>query len=170
MADSKDFIAGVDSNAKKSPRRIVFITRRTSAQVKAETEDQVQTFPEVLFRAAVAVMVAGRRAGVDRADVQRSARRSRRSFAHAESREGSVVLPRTAGDAALLSACGRGRARAGTGGDGADRHSVFQSQHRSGRTLPEGPPDSACASSMSSRALCHCFCCCSRSMRRWCRR
>ena len=57
MADSKDFIAGVDSNAKKSPRRIVFITRRTSAQVKAETEDQLQTFPEVLFRAAVAVMM-----------------------------------------------------------------------------------------------------------------
>jgi quinol-cytochrome oxidoreductase complex cytochrome b subunit len=56
MADLKDFVAGVDSNAKKSPRRIVFITRRTSAQVKAETEDQVQTFPEVLFRAAVAVM------------------------------------------------------------------------------------------------------------------
>src|SRR5689334_10564665 len=56
MADSKDFVAGVDSNAKKSPRRIVFITRRTSAQVKAETEDQLQTFPEVLFRAAVAVM------------------------------------------------------------------------------------------------------------------
>jgi len=57
MADSKDFIAGVDSNAKRSPRRIVFITRRTSAQVKAETEDQVQTFPEVLFRAAVAIQV-----------------------------------------------------------------------------------------------------------------
>lgn len=56
MADPKDFVAGVDSNAKKSPRRIVFITRRTSAQVKSETEEQVQTFPEVLFRAAVAVM------------------------------------------------------------------------------------------------------------------
>jgi len=56
MTDSKDFIAGMDSNAKRSPRRIVFITRRTSAQVKAETEDQVQTFPEVLFRAAVAIM------------------------------------------------------------------------------------------------------------------
>lgn len=56
MADPKDFVAGVDSNAKKSPRRIVFITRRTSAQVKAETEEQLQTFPEVLFRAAVAVM------------------------------------------------------------------------------------------------------------------
>lgn len=56
MADSKDFVAAVDSNAKKSPRRIVFITRRTSAQVKAETEEQIQTFPEVLFRAAVAIM------------------------------------------------------------------------------------------------------------------
>ena len=56
MADSKDFVAGVDSNAKRSPRRIVFITRRTSAQVKAETEDQIQAFPEVLFRSAVAIM------------------------------------------------------------------------------------------------------------------
>src|ERR1700747_1409814 len=56
MAESQDFIGGIDSTAKKSPRRIVFVTRRTSAQVKAETEDQVQTFPEVLFRAAVAVM------------------------------------------------------------------------------------------------------------------
>lgn len=56
MADAKDFVAGFDSNAKRSPRRIVFVTRRTSAQVKAETEDQIQTFPEVLFRAAVAIM------------------------------------------------------------------------------------------------------------------
>jgi menaquinol-cytochrome c reductase cytochrome b/c subunit len=56
MPESKDFVAGVDSNAKRSPRRIVFVTRRTSAQVKAETEDQIQTFPEVLFRAAVAIM------------------------------------------------------------------------------------------------------------------
>ncbi|HTZ96315.1 MAG TPA: hypothetical protein VMB18_07960 [Terriglobales bacterium] len=57
MTDAKDFVAGVDSNAKRSPRRIVFITRRTSAQVKAETEEQIQTFPEVLFRAAVAIQV-----------------------------------------------------------------------------------------------------------------
>ena len=57
MADAKDFIAGVDSNAKKSPRRIVFITRRTSAQVKVESEEQLQTFPEVLFRGAVAIQL-----------------------------------------------------------------------------------------------------------------
>src|SRR5579863_7421389 len=57
MSDPKDFTAGMDSDARKSPRRVVFVTRRTSAQVKAETEDQIQTFPEVLFRAAVAIQV-----------------------------------------------------------------------------------------------------------------
>lgn len=55
MSDGKDFITGVDSNAKKAPKRVVFITRRTSAQVKAADEEQVQTFPEGLFRAAVAI-------------------------------------------------------------------------------------------------------------------
>lgn len=54
MSD-KDFVTGVDSNAKKSPRRVVFVTRRTSAQVKIADEDQLQTFPEALFRAAVAI-------------------------------------------------------------------------------------------------------------------
>jgi menaquinol-cytochrome c reductase cytochrome b/c subunit len=57
VVDPKDFTAGIDSNAKKSPRRIVFVTRRTSAQVKADSEDQIQTFPEVLFRAAVAIQL-----------------------------------------------------------------------------------------------------------------
>ena len=53
----KDFVAGVDSNARRSPRRVVFVTRRTSAQVKVTDEDQAQTFPEVLFRAVVAIEV-----------------------------------------------------------------------------------------------------------------
>jgi hypothetical protein len=34
---------------------VVFVTRRTSAQVRVRQEDQVQTFPEVLFRAALAI-------------------------------------------------------------------------------------------------------------------
>jgi quinol-cytochrome oxidoreductase complex cytochrome b subunit len=55
MSDGKDFVTGVDSNAKKSPKRVVFVTRRTSAQVKVADEEQVQTFPEGLFRAAVAI-------------------------------------------------------------------------------------------------------------------
>ena len=59
MADpkDKDFVAGMDSNARKSPRRVVFVTRRTSAQVKVTDEDQVQTYPELLFRAIVAIEV-----------------------------------------------------------------------------------------------------------------
>jgi hypothetical protein len=57
MSDSKDFVTGVDSNAKKAPRRVVFVTRRTSAQVKAAEEETLQTFPEVLFRAVVAIEV-----------------------------------------------------------------------------------------------------------------
>jgi hypothetical protein len=55
MSDGKDFVAGMDSNARKAPRRVVFVTRRTSAQVKLVDEERVQTFPEVLLRAAVAI-------------------------------------------------------------------------------------------------------------------
>jgi hypothetical protein len=54
---TKDFVAGMDSNARKTPRRVAFITRRASAQVKVADEETVQTFPEVLFRAAVAIEV-----------------------------------------------------------------------------------------------------------------
>jgi menaquinol-cytochrome c reductase cytochrome b/c subunit len=55
--DSKDFVAGVGSDQRKSPVRVAFVTRRTSAQVKAHDEAIVQSFPEVLFRAAIAVQV-----------------------------------------------------------------------------------------------------------------
>jgi len=55
VSDEKDFVTGIDSNAKKTPRRVAFITRRTSAQVKVTDEEQVQTYPELLFRVAVAI-------------------------------------------------------------------------------------------------------------------
>jgi hypothetical protein len=57
MSDSKDFVAGVGSDARKAPVRVAFITRRTSAQVKAFDEAKMQSFPEVLFRAAIAIEV-----------------------------------------------------------------------------------------------------------------
>jgi len=57
MSEPKDFSAGMDSNARKSPVRVAFVTRRTSAQVRTTDEDQFQTYPEVLFRAAVAIEV-----------------------------------------------------------------------------------------------------------------
>jgi len=56
MAD-EDFVTGIDSNAKKTPRRVAFITRRTSAQVKVSDEEQVQTYPELLFRVGVAIEI-----------------------------------------------------------------------------------------------------------------
>jgi len=37
--------------------RVAFVTRRTSPHVKAHDDDTVMTFPEGLFRAAVAVEV-----------------------------------------------------------------------------------------------------------------
>ena len=55
MSDGKDFVAGVDSDQRRSPTRVVFVTRRTSAQVKVAREDEVQTFPEVLFRGVLAI-------------------------------------------------------------------------------------------------------------------
>jgi menaquinol-cytochrome c reductase cytochrome b/c subunit len=53
----KDFIVGVDSNARKTPVRVAFLTRRTSAQVKVRDEDVVMTHPETFFRVAVAIQV-----------------------------------------------------------------------------------------------------------------
>ena len=54
MSD-KDFKADFDSNARKAPVRIAFVTRRTSPQVKFRDEDVVMTHPGVFFRVAVAV-------------------------------------------------------------------------------------------------------------------
>ena len=55
MSDQKDFVAGLGSDVRKTPRRVVFVTRRTSAQVRTTDEDQIQTYPEVLFRAVLAI-------------------------------------------------------------------------------------------------------------------
>lgn len=55
MTEPKDFVAGISSDARREPKRVVFVTRRTSAHVKTTDEEQVQTYPEALFRAALAV-------------------------------------------------------------------------------------------------------------------
>ena len=55
MSEPKDFVAAMDSNSRKTPVRVAFVTRRTSPHVKAHDDDTVMTFPEGLFRAAVAV-------------------------------------------------------------------------------------------------------------------
>jgi menaquinol-cytochrome c reductase cytochrome b/c subunit len=54
MSD-KDFIVAMDSNAKKTPIRVAFVTRRTSPAVRVVDEERVMTYPEVFFRVAIAI-------------------------------------------------------------------------------------------------------------------
>jgi len=57
MSEPKDFVAVLDSDARRTPRRIAFITKRTSPQVRVKDEDRVMTYPEVFFRTLVAIEV-----------------------------------------------------------------------------------------------------------------
>ncbi|HLI63901.1 MAG TPA: hypothetical protein VKV05_10910 [Terriglobales bacterium] len=57
MNTPKDFVAVMDSDARSTPRRIAFITKRTSPQVRVKDEERVMTYPEVLLRVAVAIEI-----------------------------------------------------------------------------------------------------------------
>jgi len=57
MSEPKDFVASMDSDSRRTPVRVAFVTRRTSPSVKAQDDELVMTYPEVLLRAAVAVEV-----------------------------------------------------------------------------------------------------------------
>ena len=57
MSEPKDFKAEMESDYRKDPVRVAFITRRTSPAVKVRDEDYVMTLPETLLRAAVAIEV-----------------------------------------------------------------------------------------------------------------
>jgi len=53
MPEPKPFEATVESDSRKAPVRVAFVTRRTSPQVKAKDDEFVMTWPEGLFRVAV---------------------------------------------------------------------------------------------------------------------
>jgi len=57
MNEPKPFEATVESDSRKAPVRVAFVTRRTSPQVNAESDPFVMTWPEGLFRVAVACEV-----------------------------------------------------------------------------------------------------------------
>ncbi|HYL76126.1 MAG TPA: hypothetical protein VEU96_18095 [Bryobacteraceae bacterium] len=57
MSEQKPFQASVESDSRKAPVRVAFVTRRTSPQVKAVDDQMVMTWPEGLFRAVVACEV-----------------------------------------------------------------------------------------------------------------
>jgi hypothetical protein len=53
MTEKTKIESGFSSDAKKEPRRIVFITRKTSAKVIDEREPKLMTYPHLLVREAV---------------------------------------------------------------------------------------------------------------------
>ena len=57
MSEEKKFTAALDSDSRRSPVRLAFLTRRTSPQVRAQDEPFVMTWPEALFRIAVAAQI-----------------------------------------------------------------------------------------------------------------
>src|ERR1039458_2190132 len=51
------FAAQFDSDARRTPVRVAFVTRRTSPQVNAQDDSVVMSYPEGLFRPAVAIEI-----------------------------------------------------------------------------------------------------------------
>ena len=54
MSEKNSYEAGFGSDAQKEPRRIVFITKKTSAKVKGEVGPQVMTYPQLILREVIA--------------------------------------------------------------------------------------------------------------------
>src|SRR2546428_807559 len=48
---------GFSSDAKKEPRRVVFVTKKTSAKVVGDRGPQLMTYPHLLIREAIALQV-----------------------------------------------------------------------------------------------------------------
>jgi quinol-cytochrome oxidoreductase complex cytochrome b subunit len=55
--DESKIPTGFSSDAKKEPRRVVFVTKKTSAKVVGEPGPQLMTFPHLLIREAIAFQV-----------------------------------------------------------------------------------------------------------------
>jgi len=51
------FEAGIGSNALKAPQRVVFITPKTSAQVKEKAGRQLMSYPHLMLRELIAFEV-----------------------------------------------------------------------------------------------------------------
>lgn len=55
MSDKPPYPTAIDSDAQRSPRRIVFITKDTSAKVTGYPSQQVMSFPHLILRAVMAL-------------------------------------------------------------------------------------------------------------------
>ena len=50
MSEKAPYTTGIDSDAERSPRRIVFLTKNTSAKVVGDRPGQVMSFPHLVLR------------------------------------------------------------------------------------------------------------------------
>ena len=50
MSEKKQYTTGIDSDALRSPRRIVFLTKKTSGKVDGERPRQVMSYPHLILR------------------------------------------------------------------------------------------------------------------------
>ena len=50
MTEKKPYTTGIDSDALRSPRRIVFLTKKTSSKVLGERTPQVMSYPHLILR------------------------------------------------------------------------------------------------------------------------
>ncbi len=57
MSDKPGYEAVIGSDAQKSPQRVVFITRKTSAKVKGDVGKQLMSYPHVILREAMAFQI-----------------------------------------------------------------------------------------------------------------
>jgi len=57
MSENKNYEVGLSSDARRQPRRVVFITRNTSAKVKGEVGPQLMSFPHVILRETIAFQI-----------------------------------------------------------------------------------------------------------------
>src|SRR5260370_33677106 len=57
MGEEIKYEAGVESNALKSPQRVVFITPKTSANVRGEAGKRLMTYPHLLLREAIVFQI-----------------------------------------------------------------------------------------------------------------
>ena len=57
MSEKKSYEVGKSSDALREPRRVVFITRNTSAKVKGEVGPQLMSFPHVILRETIAFQI-----------------------------------------------------------------------------------------------------------------
>jgi hypothetical protein len=57
MSEANKYEVGFESDARKEPRRIVFITRKTSAKVKGEAGPQLMSYPHLILREAIVFQV-----------------------------------------------------------------------------------------------------------------